>query len=116
MEELRFSVDEEIYDDRHGHVLSRTGWYVPADGQTPEFRFLGDGEEIAVPAPERYPRPDVVQALDRDLGEWRKSPFRLRKDTPDLMWFRLWTGIWESFFRGLQYVFRRRTGLHKNII
>ncbi len=29
MEELRFSVDEEIYDDRHGHVLSRTGWYVP---------------------------------------------------------------------------------------
>ena len=89
MEELRFSVDEEKYDDRHGQVLSLTGWYVPADGQTPEIRFLGDGEEIAVPAPERYPRPDVVQALDRDR---------------------------ESFFRGLQYVFRRRTGLHKNII
>ena len=36
MEELRFSVDEEKYDDRHGQVLSLTGWYVPpdADGDT----------------------------------------------------------------------------------
>lgn len=70
MEELRFSVDEEKYDDRHGQVLSLTGWYVPADGQAAEFRLLGDGEEITVPSPERYPRPDVVQALDRDLGEF----------------------------------------------
>ena len=27
MEELRFSIDEEKYDDRHGQVLSLGGWY-----------------------------------------------------------------------------------------
>lgn len=70
MEELRFSVDEQKYDDRHGQVLSLTGWYVPAEGQTPEFRFLGDGKEIAVPAPKRSPRPDVAQALERNLGQF----------------------------------------------
>ena len=27
MEELSFSIDEERYDDRHGHILSLVGWY-----------------------------------------------------------------------------------------
>lgn len=27
MENFCFSIDEERYDDRHGHVLSLDGWY-----------------------------------------------------------------------------------------
>ena len=29
MENFCFSIDEERYDDRHGHVLSLDGWYAP---------------------------------------------------------------------------------------
>ena len=28
MDKLCFSIDEERYDDRHGHVLSLVGWYI----------------------------------------------------------------------------------------
>lgn len=28
MDKLCFSIDEERYDDRHGHVLSLVGWYM----------------------------------------------------------------------------------------
>lgn len=70
MEELRFSIDEEKYDHRHGQVLSLVGWYVPGNLQRMEIRFLADGAEIPVAAPERYERPDVAQALGRDLGDF----------------------------------------------
>ena len=31
MDKLCFSIDEERYDDRHGHVLSLVGWYMHTD-------------------------------------------------------------------------------------
>ena len=71
MEELRFSVDEEKYDDRHGQVLSLSGWCVsPGYGEF-RFRLLGDGrEEICIPEAERHARPDVGQALSLDFEDF----------------------------------------------
>ena len=69
MEELRFSIDEEKYDDRHGQVLSLGGWYVCQDKKM-EFQLLGDGAPIALAQPERHPRPDVAQALGVEPGEF----------------------------------------------
>ena len=42
MEELRFSIDEEKYDDRHGQVLSLGGWYAGSDRQEMSFCLVGD--------------------------------------------------------------------------
>lgn len=70
MEELRFSIDEEKYDDRHGQILSLSGWYVSSGDQNLEFRLLGDGTEIELPAPERYERPDVAHALGKESGDF----------------------------------------------
>ena len=71
MEELRFSVDEEKYDDRHGQVLNLSGWCVsPGCGEF-RFRLLGDGrEEICIPEAERHARPDVGQALSLDFEDF----------------------------------------------
>ena len=64
MEELRFSIDEEKYDDRHGQVLSLGGWYAGSDRQEMSFCLVGDGnQELVLADPERYERPDVAQAL-----------------------------------------------------
>lgn len=67
MEELRFSVDEEKYDDRHGRILTIGGWYLSPDNTEYDFCLLGnEGEEIKLPVPERYARPDVEKALQVD--------------------------------------------------
>lgn len=71
MDELRFSVDEEKYDDRHGQVLSLSGWYAAPGNREYSFCLLGDGEEkIPLPMAERRPRPDVGQALGLDFGDF----------------------------------------------
>ena len=71
MEELRFSIDEEKYDDRHEQVLSLGGWYAGSDRQEMSFCLMGDGnQEIVLADPERYERPDVAQALEADFGEF----------------------------------------------
>ena len=43
MGDFCFSIDEERYDDRHGHVLSLDGWYSHPDRKTYGFELLGDG-------------------------------------------------------------------------
>lgn len=42
MDKLCFSIDEERYDDRHGHVLSLVGWYMhPEKKENASFSCLG---------------------------------------------------------------------------
>ena len=70
MEELHFSIDEQKYNDRHGHVLSLDGWYIPEEGKKFTFRLLADGhQDIEIPKAEYRPRPDVAQALQKDLED-----------------------------------------------
>ena len=70
MEELRFSVDEQKYNDRHGHVLSLEGWYIPVSGKVCRFELVADGhEKIEIPAVVFRTRPDVEQALQTELGD-----------------------------------------------
>ena len=70
MEELRFSIDEQKYDHRHGKRLTLVGWYVSPLDQKMEFRLLGDGDVLTLPDPQRYERPDVINALGREQGEF----------------------------------------------
>lgn len=78
MEELRFSIDEEKYDDRHEQVLILGGWYAGSDRQEMSFCLMGDGnQELVLADHERYERPDVAQALAVDFGEFLPG-FRLR--------------------------------------
>lgn len=70
MEELRFSIDEQKYDHRHGKRLTLVGWYVSPLDQKMEFRLLGDGDVLTLPDPQRYERPDVINALGREPGEF----------------------------------------------
>ena len=46
MDKLCFSIDEERYDDRHGHVLSLVGWYMHPEKKKCIFQLLGDGYEV----------------------------------------------------------------------
>ena len=70
MEELRFSIDEEKYDDRRGQVLSLSGWYAAPGNRKFSFCLLGDGKErISLPEPEHFARPDVEKALNTQF--WR---------------------------------------------
>ena len=70
MEELCFSIDEERYDDRHGHILSLDGWYIHPEKKECGFVLLGDGyEKIDLPEIEHRKRPDVLTALNTDCGE-----------------------------------------------
>ena len=70
MEELCFSIDEERYDDRHGHILSLDGWYIHPEKKECGFVLLGDGyEKINLPEIEHRERPDVLTALNTDCGE-----------------------------------------------
>ena len=70
MEELCFSIDEERYDDRHGHILSLDGWYIHPEKRECGFVLLGDGyEKINLPEIEHRERPDVLTALNTDCGE-----------------------------------------------
>ena len=70
MEELCFSIDEERYDDRHGHILSLDGWYIHPEKKECGFVLLGDGyEKIDLPEFEHRERPDVLTALNTDCGE-----------------------------------------------
>lgn len=86
MGKMRFSVDEQKYDDRHGHVLSLTGWYIPASGKNCRFELLADGhEKIELPQIEVYSRPDVEQALQENLGEFLPG-FTIRiPEVPELI-------------------------------
>ena len=70
MEELCFSIDEERYDDRHGHILSLDGWYIHPEKKECGFVLLGDGyEKIDLPEIEHRERPDVLTVLNTDCGE-----------------------------------------------
>ena len=63
MENFCFSIDEERYDDRHGHVLSLDGWYAHPERKVYEFELLGDGyDTVELPQIQRRERPDVAQA------------------------------------------------------
>ena len=66
-----FSIDEERYDDRHGHVLSLDGWYSHPDRKTYGFELLGDGyDTVELPEIQRRERPDVAQALGCEFGDF----------------------------------------------
>ena len=71
MGDFCFSIDEERYDDRHGHVLSLDGWYSHPDRKTYGFELLGDGyDTVELPEIHRRERPDVAQALGCEFGDF----------------------------------------------
>lgn len=71
MGDFCFSIDEECYDDRHGHVLSLDGWYSHPDRKTYGFELLGDGyDTVELPEIQRRERPDVAQALGCEFGDF----------------------------------------------
>lgn len=71
MGDFCFSIDEERYDDRHGHVLSLDGWYSHPDRKTYGFELLGDGyDTVELPEIQRRERPDVAQALGYEFGDF----------------------------------------------
>lgn len=71
MGDFCFSIDEEHYDDRHGHVLSLDGWYSHPDRKTYGFELLGDGyDTVELPEIQRRERPDVAQALGCEFGDF----------------------------------------------
>mgnify|MGYP000984837237 FL=1 len=71
MGDFCFSIDEERYDDRHGHVLSLDGWYSHPDRKTYGFELLGDGyDTVELPVIQRRERPDVAQALGCEFGDF----------------------------------------------
>ena len=71
MENFCFSIDEERYDDRHGHVLSLDGWYAHPERKVYEFELLGDGyDTVELPQIQRRERPDVAQALGGEFGDF----------------------------------------------
>ena len=71
MVDFCFSIDEERYDDRHGHVLSLDGWYSHPDRKTYGFELLGDGyDTVELPEIQRRERPDVAQALGCEFGDF----------------------------------------------
>ena len=71
MGDFCFSIDEERYDDRHGHVLSLDGWYSHPDRKTYGFELLGDGyDTVKLPEIQRRERPDVAQALGCEFGDF----------------------------------------------
>lgn len=71
MGDFCFSIDEERYDDRHGHVLSLDGWYSHPDRKTYGFELLGDGyDTVEMPEIQRRERPDVAQALGCEFGDF----------------------------------------------
>ena len=71
MENFCFSIDEERYDDRHGHVLSLDGWYAHPERKVYEFELLGDGyDTVELPQIQRRERPDVAQALGCEFGDF----------------------------------------------
>ena len=71
MGDFCFSIDEERYDDRHGHVLSLDGWYSHPDRKIYGFELLGDGyDTVELPEIQRRERPDVAQALGCEFGDF----------------------------------------------
>ena len=71
MGDFCFSIEEERYDDRHGHVLSLDGWYSHPDRKTYGFELLGDGyDTVELPEIQRRERPDVAQALGCEFGDF----------------------------------------------
>ena len=80
MEELRFSIDEEKYDDRHGQVLSLGGWYAGSDRQEMSFCLVGDGNQELVPV--SYTHLDVYKRQGTDSGSGnRRKYFRYTDST-----------------------------------
>lgn len=83
MEKMRFSIDEQKYNDRQGHVLCLEGWYIPVSGKQCAFELLADGhEKIILPQVEYHPRPDVEQALDVKCGDLLPG---FRVSVPDIL-------------------------------
>lgn len=71
MGDFCFSIDEEHYEDRRGHVLSLNGWYSHPDRKEYKFELLGDGyDTVTLPAVERRERPDVAQVLGCEFGDF----------------------------------------------
>ena len=71
MDKLCFSIDEERYDDRHGHVLSLVGWYMHPEKKKCIFQLLGDGYEVIdILEIERYDA-----RMWRSLWMWRQKDF-----------------------------------------
>lgn len=68
MEELRWSVDEQKYDDRDSHTLILDGWYADPRGREYTFVLYCDGTGTEIPVYERYERPDVARALEQFTG------------------------------------------------
>ena len=71
MDKLCFSIDEERYDDRHGHVLSLVGWYMHPEKKKCIFQLLGDGYEV-IDIPESR---DMNARMWRSLWMWRQKDF-----------------------------------------
>ena len=71
MGDFCFSIDEERYDDRHGHVLSLDGWYSHPDRKIYGFELLGDGyDTVELPESQILELPDVAQALGCEFGDF----------------------------------------------
>ena len=56
MENFCFSIDEERYDDRHGHVLSLDGWYAHPERKVYELSLI----HILVPVNPQFLRSSPV--------------------------------------------------------
>ena len=63
MAKILWSVDEKIYNDQNAHTLILKGWAAQTDGKECTFVLKGDGEEITIPAPERFDRADVSHSV-----------------------------------------------------
>ena len=79
MAKILWSVDEKIYNDQNAHTLILKGWAAQTDGKKCAFVLKGDGEEVTIPAPERFDRADVSHSLaelekTRDVGFVVKIP------------------------------------------
>ena len=71
MDKLCSSIDEERYDDRHGHVLSLVGWYMHPEKKKCIFQLLGDGYEESIYRKSR----DMNARMWRSLWMWRQKDF-----------------------------------------
>lgn len=64
MEELRWSIDEQKYDDRASHTLTLSGWYVDPEKKEYDFVLCCDTDTLRMlSVKERFERPDVLAAL-----------------------------------------------------
>ncbi len=77
MEELRWSVDEQKYDDRDSHTLILDGWYADPEGRDYTFVLYCDEVAEVLPVFARYERPDVAKALEQ-FADIRRPGFTVK--------------------------------------